>query len=119
MPDMVERLDERTVALPTIETRDWFAWNNVQPSGPARFHITGEVHVANPGVDAVLVPLVRPGTDPMTLLLDVVPTQAPGTWLQACVWVPTRYDQTPGYFRVVQIFFRDALVAEIHAHDID
>lgn len=121
MPDMpvVERFEGQTVMLPMLETRDWFAWNNVQPVGPARFHITGEVYAPNPGMDAMLVPRVSPGTDPTTLLLDVIPTQAPGKWLQVCVWVPARCDLTPGYFRRVRIFFRDALVAEVEAHDID
>jgi hypothetical protein len=121
MPDLpaVETFRGEPVTLPGIETRDWFAWNNMQPTGLARFHVTGEVRTSNPGMDAVLVPRVPPGVDPATLLLDVVPTQAPGQWLQVGVWVPARYDQARGHFQRVRIFFRDTLVAEVEAYDID
>jgi hypothetical protein len=39
-----------------IDTRDWYAWNNLQPPGPVSFHVTGEVLVPNPGVHPLLVP---------------------------------------------------------------
>lgn len=111
-------LEGQIVSLPAIDTRDWFAWNNVQPAGPARFHVTGDVHVPNPGVDALLVPKVPPGTNPTILLLDLILKQAPGMWPQVFVWAPARYDKVPGSFRHVQIFFGDAVIAEVPVEDV-
>ena len=114
----VDEIEGPVDSASTIATRDWFAWNNLQPSGPSRFHVTGDVHVPNPGVDALLVPRVPPVLNPTILLLDVILKQAPGTWPQVFVWAPVRYDKVPGYFQHVQIFAGGKVIADVPAHDV-
>lgn len=118
--------EEQTIARPVgqvvsaamIETRDWFAWNNVDSPAAPRFHLTGEVYVPNPGVDAVLVPRVSPEMNPTVLLLDVVPKQAPGLWPSVFVWAPARCDKVPGYFRHVRILFAGEVIADVPVQDV-
>ena len=36
-------------------TRNWFAWNDIQPPPPDSFHLVGEVEVVGPLSDVLLV----------------------------------------------------------------
>ena len=39
----------------STDTRNWHAWIDVMPPRPLHsLHVSGEVHVANPGVEAFL-----------------------------------------------------------------
>jgi len=114
----VTKLEGQIVCVPSIDTRDWYAWNNLQPPGPPRFQVHGEVYVPNPGVDAILVPRVPQGINPMILLLDLLLRQAPGIWPQVFTWVPAHYRKVPAYYRQVQIFFADKIIADVPVQDV-
>jgi hypothetical protein len=113
-----QRVEGHVLADAKIESRDWYAWNDLQPTGPPRFHVVGEVQVPNPGVHALLVPKSPQGINPSILLLDLYLKQDPGIWPQVVVWVPARYDKQPGYYRQVQIFYDEQVIADIPVHDI-
>lgn len=86
---------QETSCLPCIdsESRDWYAWNDLMPPAPDYFHITGEVYVANPGVDPLLVVAEPQGINPRILLLDLYLCQKPGFWPQVFVWKSVRLDK--------------------------
>lgn len=100
---MTQTLSE-SACLPcaSAQSRDWYAWNDLQPPTPDYFHITGEVNVANPGVDPMLVPTEPQGPNPTILMLDLYLCQRPGNWPQVLVWKSVRYDKkiTNGYAEV-------------------
>lgn len=78
-----------------VASRDWYAWNDLMPPKPDRFHIVGEVEVPNPGVDAELVP--RKAKGKKTIAFDLVLTQRSGIWPQVLTWKPVRYEKVlPG-----------------------
>ena len=113
-----QRVEGHVLADAKIETRDWYAWNDLQPPGPPHFHVVGEVQVPNPGVHTLLVPKTPQGINPSILLLDLYLKQEPGTWPDVVVWVPARYDKRPGYYRQVQIFYGRQVIADIPVQDI-
>ncbi|MCW2309986.1 hypothetical protein [Rhodobium gokarnense] len=84
------------------KTRELFAWNDLMPPLPDYFHITGEVYVANPGVDPLLVPAEPQGINPTILILNLFLCQRPGGWPRVWVWKPVRYDKKieTGYTQV-------------------
>jgi hypothetical protein len=94
-------------------TRDWYAWNNLMPPRPDDFHIVGEVQVANPGVDVLLVPKVPQGINPKILLMDLVLVQRPGIWPQIVVWKQARYDKVNVTYDNVQIFCGTVVIADL------
>ena len=113
-----QRSEGHVLAEAKIETRDWYAWNDLQPPGPPHFHVGGEVQVPNPGVHTLLVPKMPQGINPLILLLDLYLKQEPGVWPPVVVWVPARYDKQPGYYRQVQIFYGKQVIADLPVHDI-
>lgn len=78
------------------KTRQWKAWNNLQPPLPNTFHLIGEVQVPNPGVEVLLVPSEPQGVNPEILLMDLLLIQRPGSWPQAEIWAQGRYDKPIG-----------------------
>lgn len=75
------------------KTRNWYAWNNLQPPKPFSFHMHGEVEVANPGVEPVLVRHNPQGINPGVLLLDLILLQKAGLWPDVLVWKDAPYDE--------------------------
>lgn len=75
------------------ESRDWYAWNNKMPPGPARLIVTGIVTVSNPGVEPMLAIANPPGINPAHLLLNLYLCQKPGIWPQIVVDKPVRFEQ--------------------------
>lgn len=78
------------------KTREWYAWNNMQPPEPNDFHIRGEVEVPNPGVRAVLTRSNPQGINARVLLLDLTLVQRPGYWPRTIVWTVAEYDEVIG-----------------------
>jgi hypothetical protein len=113
-----KKVDAHVVPASQVESRDWYAWNDLQPPGPARFHIVGEVRVGNPGVEALLVPRVPQGINPSILLLDLILKQQSGTWPQIVVWVPARYDKVRAHYTQVQVFHGADKIADVQVQDI-
>jgi hypothetical protein len=64
---------------PKAAPAGWIAWDNQQPGAKRSLNVVGHVKVANPGVEASLVPDGGVST-PETLLLKVVTKQKPGIW---------------------------------------
>ncbi len=75
-----------------MQTRNWYAWLNEMPPKPDDVHVTGEVYVPNPGMQAFLTIKEPQGINPEILLLDLHLIQQPGMWPQAFTWVQARYD---------------------------
>ena len=91
------------------ETREWYAWIDMMPPAPARFHVVGEVKVPNAGVEPKLVERYPPSINPSLLILDLVFCQSPGTWSGKSgnpFWKQVRYDKYGGDFAYgsVQIY---------------
>lgn len=108
------------VSCKGIETRDWYAWNNLMPPKPDDFHVIGEVRVGNPGIIAQLFPKEPQGINPDILLLDLVLVQQPGIWPEVLTWVPARYDKVVlnSTYTSVEIFCQDERIAGIEVEDV-
>jgi len=98
-----EILQSTCLPCKNSQTREWFAWNDLSPPAPDYFHLTGEVFVANPGVDPLLVASEPQGINPKILLLDLYLCQKSGFWPQVLVWKPVRFEKkiSDGYTDVV------------------
>lgn len=103
-----------------VETRDWYAWNNLMPPKPDDFHVVGEALVPNPGVDAGLVPRRPQSKSSKTILLDLVLIQRPGIWPQVLTWKQARYDKilvNAGY-KNVEVYCGDEVIAKSPVQDV-
>lgn len=92
--------------VPAITTKDWAAWVNKMPPGPAAFHVTGTVNLPSAGYDAKLVYASPQGINPKQLILDLVVTpKKGGVYAQAVTAVTVRYDKSPydGLYQSVMI----------------
>lgn len=109
------RSEGSCVPCAEIRSQDWYAWINRMPPPPDDFHVTGEVLVANPGIEPLLVPKQPQGINPGILLMDLLLCQRPGVWPQLLTWKPVRYDKTrPGVaYEQVQVFCGDQVVADV------
>lgn len=100
-----------------MDTRNWYAWINLMPPKPDDFHVTGEVFVGNPGIQAELTPREPQGINPAILLLDLHLVQRPGMWPQVMTWVQARYDlilsPTSQRYTEVEIFSNGASIARV------
>ena len=103
-----------------VETRDWYAWNNLMPPKPDDFHVVGEVLVGNPGIQAVLTPKEPQGINPDILLLEMFLIQQPGIWPQVQTWVPARYDKIlqNSTYKSVEVFCGDDVIATVPVVDV-
>ncbi len=100
-----------------IETRNWYAWINLMPPKPDDLHVTGDILVANPGVQAHLCFKEPQGINPTVLLLDLYLIQRPGKWPQVMTWVQARYDKiltsgSPKYEQV-EVFLDKESIAQV------
>ena len=102
----------------SIPTRDWYAWNNLMPPRPDTFHVTGEVEVANPGVNVLLVPRTPQGINPRILLLDLVLAQQPGMWPQVVTWKPARYDKVNVTYDSVEVYYNNGVVVTVPVDNV-
>lgn len=114
------KMEGGVVPCDAIETRDWYAWNNLMPPPPNRFFITGEVLVPNPGVVPVLCFKVPQGINPSILLLDLWTIQLPGVWPQVLVWKTVRYERIIGGFpyQRVNVFCGDEIIVDAPVIDV-
>jgi len=116
MTDLIA--DNACLPCKGTQTRDWYSWNDLRPPLPDYFHLTGEVYVANPGVDPLLVTAEPQGINPRVLLLDLYLCQKSGIWPQVLVWKPVRFEKkiSEGYEQVV-IRCDGADVASVEVQD--
>jgi hypothetical protein len=100
-----------------MQTKNWHAWINTMPPGPARLHVVGDVEVGNPGIDPVLTEKVPQGINPAILLLDLHLVQQPGVWPQVVTCKQARFDKVlaPGAARYteVEVFAGSQSIAKI------
>jgi hypothetical protein len=66
-------------------TKNWKAWQNLQPPGPPRLTVTGEVETTNSNQTPHLSEASPQGINPEILLLDLSITTA-GTGLTVIAW---------------------------------
>lgn len=76
---------------PAPNTRNWKAWLNLQPPGPATLIVVGEVEAdARP----VLTKAVPQGLNPTILILDLT-IEKTGDAGNAPTWREARYEESP------------------------
>lgn len=103
-----------------VETREWYAWNDLMPPKPDRLYVVGEVRVPNPGVTVELVPRVHQGEGKKSLGLELILTQCPGIRPQVMTWKQARYDRVlvGGKLAQVEIFCEDEKIEQIPVEDV-
>ena len=101
-----------------MDTKDWYAGINLMPPMPDELHVTGEVFVSNPGVQAHLTVREPQGSISNILLLDLYLVQQPGMWTQNTTWAKARYDKilSPGSLKYtdVEIYFNNQTIAALN-----
>ena len=85
---------QHVLACDGTKTQNWTAWLDTRPPKPDHLHVTGEVEVSNPGVQAILLKKVPQGINPEILLLDLHLVQQPGIWPAVISTAQARYDET-------------------------
>ncbi len=106
--------------LPSIQSRNWYAWNNQMPPKPDDFHIVGEVDVPNPGIDVELTARVPQGFNPDIFLADLILVQRPGIWPHIITTKQVRFDRVlvNSKYREVHVFIAKKLIAKIPVETI-
>lgn len=106
--------------LPSIQSRNWYAWNNQMPPKPDDFHIVGEVDVPNPGVDVELTARVPQGINPDIFIADLIFVQRPGIWPQVVATKQVRFDRVlvNSNYKEVQVFVAKKLIVKIPVETI-
>lgn len=106
---------EKEETVKVTDTKDWYSWVNIMPPPPNDFHVTGEVLVSNPGVQAILTPKVPQGINPSILFLELILIQRSGFWPAVETWVPARYDKIVSGlpYSSVTIFSDGEAIAEV------
>lgn len=103
----LQKSDDTTI-VDIKEHQGWYAWENLQPPGPHRLHVIGDVVVSNPGVEASLVEKYPQGFNPTILLLELILVQRPGIWPQVLVKKQVHFEKItqdiPYKYRSVEIF---------------
>lgn len=79
-----------------LDAKNWGAWINRMPPGPASLHVVGNLMLSNPGQVPVLKPATPQGTNERVLILDLTMDQKPGMWPQVILPGQARYD-APNY----------------------
>ncbi len=96
-------------------TRNWNAWVDLQPPGPGRLHVTGEVEVSATNKNPVLNKHQPQGINPEILLLDLAIVEQ-GLGNQVFAWREARYEETPvnkGQYSQVDILWEGNVVTSI------
>jgi hypothetical protein len=73
-------------------TKNWKAWQNLQPPGPPRLIVTGQVEVSNTNQNANLSEHVPQGINPAILLLDLTITTS-GAGNTVMTWRDVRFEK--------------------------
>jgi hypothetical protein len=88
------RFSEAKLVTETAKpTKDWYAWNDLEPPPPFSFHITGSIQVPNPGVLAFLHKRIPQGINSSIILLQLELIQLPGFWPAVMTDRDVRYDE--------------------------
>jgi len=101
-------------------TAHWYAWLDLMPPTPDHLLVTGEVLVANPGVQPMLVVHEPQGINQRVLMLDLLLCQQPGMWPQILVWKPVKFRRTGRALRYdqVDILCGGQIIVSIPVEDI-
>jgi hypothetical protein len=83
---------EAQMAKATLNTRNWKAWENQQPPGPPRLHVTGEVETSNGNQTPHLAEASPQGINPEILLLDLTITMS-GVGITVMGWKEVRFEK--------------------------
>ena len=96
-------------------TRNWFAWNDIQPPPPDSFHLVGEVEVIGPLSDVLLVERSPQGINPRILLLDLVISEPTGSHSPRRLFKPVSFARINRTYDSAQIFFEDDVLINVDA----
>ena len=107
--------DHGVISDDGLETRKWYAWNDIMPPKPDFFHVIGEVKVRNPGIIALLCPPESPDLNVDIISLDLILVQQPGNWTMNTTWAQARYDSMilKNLYKTVLIRYEGEQIAEI------
>ena len=104
-----------TAFSPIPVTTDWYAWNNLMPTGPVNFHLRGKIYFLRPGMDASLIPRIPQGINPRILLIDLTLSNSPG---QTLLSKPLSFDSTNAAYDTVEVYFEGHLLISIPVENI-
>ncbi|MFZ1884395.1 MAG: hypothetical protein WAU53_12555 [Rhodoplanes sp.] len=77
---------------PAPKTQKWKAWQNLQPPGPPRLIVTGQVEISNTNQTPQLREHVPQGINPKILLLDLTITSS-GVGNDVITWREVRFEK--------------------------
>jgi hypothetical protein len=79
--------------MPAPRNKNWKAWQNLQPPGPPRLIVTGQVELSNTNETPDLREHVPQGINPEILLLDLSIT-AHGVGNPVMTWRDVRFEKS-------------------------
>lgn len=120
MPDILKIEESTLVSEPKIESKDWYAWNNLMPPKPDDFHVVGQVKVSNPGIVCEMRYKEPQGINPDIVLLELILIQRPGYWPQVTTWADAKYDKVmkTAHYTNAEILYEDSSIASLVVHDV-
>lgn len=91
--------------MDSCNTRNWSAWENRQPPGPPRLHVTGEVETPSAHKVPRLARAIPQGINPSILILNLTVVETGETAPEVVAFRRVHYQETvePGKFKQVQI----------------
>lgn len=112
-----ERLGVPPAATPAGNCRNWSAWHDHQPPGPATLRVTGECEFPSAGWSVELRRREPQGANPKDLLLERVVREPSGPVAQALTTLQARYEEETDFeYDTVMILPDGASVLVEEAH---
>lgn len=86
------------------KSKNWKAWENRQPPGPPRLHVTGDVETSSTNQTPVLTEAVPQGINPAILILNLTVTSS-GAGNDVMGWKQAKFEKrvTQGQYTNVDI----------------
>jgi len=114
-----ENNDLKIIPCSVVETRSWYATNDLIPPSPNFLHVVGKVKVDNTRVRVLLSPAMTQGLNPRVLELSLYFVEEPGTGSKVVTWYEARYIQEikEVKFERVEIYCGNDLILTIEVKD--
>jgi len=114
-----ENNDLKIIPCSVVETRSWYATNDLIPPAPNFLHVVGKVKVDNTRVRVLLSPTMTQGLNPRVLELSLYFVEEPGTGSKVVTWYEARYIQEikEVKFERVEIYCGNDLILTIEVKD--
>lgn len=112
-----QRIDVPAGQTSSGDCRNWAAWIDLQPPGPATLHVTGECEFPSGGFSVELRRHEPQGFNPRDLLLDKIVTPPSGPVIEVITTVEARYrEETAAEFDTVTILPDGPSIEVTQAH---